>query len=90
MEIEQEFHDYCEGCPYLEIVHMGERYRTADLKLHIENSYITCKNMELCQRLLEHLSTIRPAPPDLMEQIATICRDKGISAEEAVGLFKNL
>lgn len=58
--------------------------------MELSHNFITCKDYERCARLWDRLSTIRNAPPDLMEQIAAICREKCITVEEAVELFKRL
>lgn len=39
---------------------------------------------------IDRLTAIRNDPPDLMEQIAEICRKKCISVEEAVEMFRRL
>lgn len=39
---------------------------------------------------IDRLAAVRNAPPGRMEQIAAICREKCISVEEAVELFKRL
>lgn len=82
IEIDGEFHDYCVGCEYLDLI---VNSRT----IHGKPVY-TCGYHCRCEQLLNRLSTIRNDPPDLMEQIAAICREKGISVEEAVELFRKL
>lgn len=90
MKIEQKFHDYCDGCPYLDILQCENGLRLSNGTIIALRNLITCKSYALCARLWDRLSTIRNDPPDLMEQIATICREKCISVEEAVELFRNL
>lgn len=90
MKIEQKFHGYCECCPFLNVLHCKDGARAANGKVELLHNFITCKNYELCTQLWDRLSTIRDDPPDLMEQIAAICREKCISVEEAVEMFKQL
>lgn len=83
IEIEGEFHDYCVGCPYMRVTsHSAHK--------NYEGRYFVCDYDDICLSLWSRLSTIRHNPPDLMEQIAAICREKCISVEEAVELFKQL
>lgn len=90
MKIEQKFHDYCDGCQFLDVQQCENGLRLSDGAIIVSRNLITCNNYELCAQLLNRLSTIRNDPPDLMEQIATICRRKGISVETAVELFRNM
>lgn len=82
IEIDGDFHDYCVGCEYLDLTVKGRVIGGKPI--------YTCRNYRRCQQLLGRLSTIRNNPPELMEQIAAICREKCISVEEAVELFKRL
>lgn len=88
MKIEQKFHDYCEGCPFLDALHCKDGARVASGTMELLHSFITCKDYERCARLWARMAVIRNEPPDLMEQIAAVCREKGISVDEAVELFR--
>lgn len=88
MKIEHKFHDYCEGCPFLDFLQGDNGLRLSNGAIIVSRNLITCKNYELCARLWDRLSTIRNDPPDLMGQIAAICQEKCISVEEAVELFR--
>lgn len=90
MRIEQRFHDYCEGCQMLDVVHKSNTLYITCGAPAIEDIYITCENYQLCARLWDRLSTIKHEPPDLMRKIAAICQKKGISVDEAVELFDRL
>lgn len=76
-----DFKQYCDGCMEFDVI---------SLPTAREKFKIYCKNRKLCAQLWDRLSTIRNDPPDLMEQIAAICREKGISVDEAVEMFKKL
>lgn len=87
MKIKQKFHDYCDGCPEMDLFQKELDVGWVGESCVLEGS---CYNYELCARLWDRLSTIRNDPPDLMEQIAAICREKCISVDEAVELFRKL
>lgn len=80
IEIDVDFHDYRNGCPFIQVVRPG--------LLFDWETDLSCENSQLCQQLWRRLSTIQNDPPDLMGQIAAICREKGIPVEEAVELFR--
>lgn len=82
IEIDGDFHDYCTGCPFIQVVRPGLLFDCV--------RDLSCENSRLCQQLWDRLSTIRNDPPDLMGQISAICRRKRISVDEAVELFKQL
>lgn len=57
MEIEQKFHDFCEGCPYIDIVHCRAGTENFAGYMVLYESFITCKNYALCEHLFKRLES---------------------------------
>ena len=57
MKIEQKFHDYCEGCPHIEIVHCRSGTENSTGLVILSENFISCKKYALCEHLFKRLES---------------------------------